>query len=269
MSPRNSTQGLGNVMATAPQLRSSARYSRTSQIKPVLRPPPEFALCDSAVFGYNEVVGVGLVIDNIGWAILHPTDTYLGAIDSCNAGFDQYNPGGLKGPTIQGFGQCLANLTIAPIVNNFTTALSATNVTDSGQAFGQGLAGAALLVFPGAKGALKAPAVGCKVAKGAKAATSAERAVPIGPASANAWATLNRVDAAGSPLPGLKGGSVFNNSDLLLPNTPGITYREWDVNPTIKGAARDEERVVTGIDGSAYWTTDHYKSFVMFRGPTG
>ena len=42
-SPRNSTQGPASVMATAPQLRSSARYSRTRQRKPVLRSPPEFA----------------------------------------------------------------------------------------------------------------------------------------------------------------------------------------------------------------------------------
>ena len=43
MSPRNSTQGPGNVTAAAPPQKSSPSYSRTSQIKPVLRPPPEFA----------------------------------------------------------------------------------------------------------------------------------------------------------------------------------------------------------------------------------
>ena len=56
-SPRNSTQGPASVMVTAPQLRSSARYSRTSQIKPVLRPPPEFVdclKCDAAAGDFFE-----------------------------------------------------------------------------------------------------------------------------------------------------------------------------------------------------------------------
>lgn len=41
-----------------------------------------------------------------------------------------------------------------------------------------------------------------------------------------------------------------------------ITYREWDVNPKIKGVDRGEERLVTGSDGSAYYTADHYQTFI-------
>ena len=35
-----------------------------------------------------------------------------------------------------------------------------------------------------------------------------------------------------------------------------------------KGTRRDAERVVTGSDRSAYYTNDHYESFVMLRGPS-
>jgi guanyl-specific ribonuclease Sa len=48
------------------------------------------------------------------------------------------------------------------------------------------------------------------------------------------------------------------------PNGP-ITYREWDVNPNIKGVDRGKERLVTGSDGSAYSTRDHYDTFVRIR----
>lgn len=51
----------------------------------------------------------------------------------------------------------------------------------------------------------------------------------------------------------------------MLPG--GTTYREWDVNPKVKGQSRDDLRVVTGLDGSAYYTNDHYETFTMMRGP--
>ncbi len=47
-----------------------------------------------------------------------------------------------------------------------------------------------------------------------------------------------------------------------------IAYREWDVNPTTTGA-QGAERLVTGTDGSAYYTDDHYKTFVSMRGAGG
>lgn len=34
--------------------------------------------------------------------------------------------------------------------------------------------------------------------------------------------------------------------------------------PKVKGVPRDASRV-TGSDGSAYYTTDHYDSFITFR----
>lgn len=60
----------------------------------------------------------------------------------------------------------------------------------------------------------------------------------------------------------------FSGPDSRLPETPSVTYREWDVKPYVKGVARGPERIVTGSDGSAYWTGDHYDTFLMFRGPT-
>jgi RHS repeat-associated protein len=93
--------------------------------------------------------------------------------------------------------------------------------------------------------------------------------LPIGPGSEKAWTVLNRIDAKGAPLPGYKGGSVFKNSQGRLPEIDGVTYREWDVNPYVKGVNRGAERLVTGSDGSAYFTGDHYDTFLMFRGPTG
>ncbi len=97
---------------------------------------------------------------------------------------------------------------------------------------------------------------------------TADHVLLIGPGPQKAWSVLNRIDAKGAPLPGYKGGSVLKNSQGRLPETPGVTYREWDVNPYTKGVKRGPERIVTGSDGSAYWTGDHYNTFVMFRGAT-
>jgi len=106
----------------------------------------------------------------------------------------------------------------------------------------------------------------------AEAATGAGR-IPVGPGTEKAWNVLERVNAKGSPLPGYKGGSVFENAEGRLPGVDGagnpISYREWDVNPYTKGVDRGPERVVTGSDGSAYFTGDHYDSFLQFWGPGG
>ncbi len=64
---------------------------------------------------------------------------------------------------------------------------------------------------------------------------------------------------------GYIGGRKFKNLEKLLPkkDTDGnlIFYREWDVNPIIKGKNRGKERLVTGSDGKVYYTNNHYKSF--------
>jgi RHS repeat-associated protein len=103
----------------------------------------------------------------------------------------------------------------------------------------------------------------------ANTARTADHVLPIGPAPNRVWTVLNRVDAKGAPMPGYKGGKVFENSQRRLPQTPGVTYREWDVNPYIKGVNRGMERMVTGSDGSAYFTSEHYATFMLVRGPIG
>lgn len=88
--------------------------------------------------------------------------------------------------------------------------------------------------------------------------------------------TLAHIDAGRWPdaadAPGTRGGQTFRNNERLLPQrtTDGqrITYQEWDVNPKERGRSRDAERIVTGSDGTAWYTDDHYRSFVQIRGPS-
>lgn len=76
---------------------------------------------------------------------------------------------------------------------------------------------------------------------------------------------------AAADAPGTRGGDTFRNAERRLPRTAAdgsaIRYREWDVNPKLPGRNRDAERIVTGDDGSAWYTDDHYRSFVSIRGP--
>lgn len=63
----------------------------------------------------------------------------------------------------------------------------------------------------------------------------------------------------GRPLPGYVGGRDFQNRERRLP--PG-RYREYDVNPKIRGRGRDAERIVIEQrTGKAYYTGDHYRTF--------
>ncbi|MFD7842081.1 ribonuclease domain-containing protein [Nocardia sp. NPDC059764] len=88
-----------------------------------------------------------------------------------------------------------------------------------------------------------------------------------------AYATLVEIDAGRWPdsadSPGTKGGDTWQNRDgsLARKDAAGkaITYQEWDVNPKQRGQTRDAERIITGSDGSAYYTGDHYKTFTRMR----
>jgi ribonuclease T1 len=68
------------------------------------------------------------------------------------------------------------------------------------------------------------------------------------------------------PMPGYVGGRTFKNLEKLLPfytnNGQKIRYQEWDVKPKRKGKNRGAERLVTGSDGTDYYTKNHYRSFV-------
>ncbi len=64
----------------------------------------------------------------------------------------------------------------------------------------------------------------------------------------------------GEPLPGYVGGRTFQNRERVLPRG---YYREYDVHPKMAGKNRGAERIV--IDqrsGKAYYTADHYRSFI-------
>ena len=64
----------------------------------------------------------------------------------------------------------------------------------------------------------------------------------------------------GKPLPGYVGGRTFQNRERVLPRG---RYREYDVHPKVAGKNRGAERIV--IDqrsGKAYYTADHYRSFI-------
>jgi guanyl-specific ribonuclease Sa len=80
--------------------------------------------------------------------------------------------------------------------------------------------------------------------------------------------TLRTIRETGAAPEGFRGGKSYANDgrggSQVLPNTDRsgkpITYREWDVNPSQRDVNRGAERIVTGSDGSAYYTTDHYKN---------
>jgi guanyl-specific ribonuclease Sa len=97
------------------------------------------------------------------------------------------------------------------------------------------------------------------------------------PVPQNVQDTLNQIDAGKWPgsanAPGTKGGANFRNvtpdGQHPLPTTDAsgrpITYQEWDVNPRVASQDRDAERIITGSDGSAWYTTDHYHTFHRIR----
>ena len=65
---------------------------------------------------------------------------------------------------------------------------------------------------------------------------------------------------------GFVGGREFQNREKRLPQKAPdgkkIRYSEWDVRPKVQGKNRGAERLVTGSDQSAYYTKDHYKTFL-------
>jgi ribonuclease T1 len=110
--------------------------------------------------------------------------------------------------------------------------------------------------------------------------SSAPSVLPVGPALHDATPPLDRqlhrvtkdppqkakdlLEAIqqheGKALPGYIGGGAFQNRERRLP--PGH-YREYDVNPKIRGRSRDAERIVIEQDtGRAYYTGNHYRTFM-------
>ena len=86
--------------------------------------------------------------------------------------------------------------------------------------------------------------------------SAAARIIPL--AARNTLKALE--ERHGDPLPGYVGGRPFLNRERILPRG---RYREYDVHPKVPGQNRGGERIV--IDqgtGKAYYTADHYRSFI-------
>jgi ribonuclease T1 len=90
-------------------------------------------------------------------------------------------------------------------------------------------------------------------------AGTADRSEPV--AMQRARAVLAEIEArSGAPPAGYVGGRPFENREGRL---PAGRYREYDVHPRTRGQDRGPERlVVDQTTGRAYYTGDHYRTFV-------
>lgn len=61
------------------------------------------------------------------------------------------------------------------------------------------------------------------------------------------------------------GGSHFGNYEGILPEAPGRTYTECDID-TLGASNRGTKRIVFSNDGLIYYTEDHYKTFELLYG---
>jgi ribonuclease T1 len=66
--------------------------------------------------------------------------------------------------------------------------------------------------------------------------------------------------AAGGPFPYSKDGVTFQNREGILPKQRSGFYQEYTVE-TPGSDDRGARRIVTGKDGSRFYTDDHYDSF--------
>ena len=68
---------------------------------------------------------------------------------------------------------------------------------------------------------------------------------------------------------GFVGGRKFGNFEKRLPlkdqNLKPMRYREWDVNQKKKGRNRGAERLITSENSRAWYTRDHYETFVEIK----
>ena len=80
---------------------------------------------------------------------------------------------------------------------------------------------------------------------------------------------LEYIKKNGVAMEGYVGGRNFQNRErhLDIKDALGkkIKYQEWDVNPKKQGKNRGTERIITGSDGSAWYTNDHYQTFVEIK----
>jgi ribonuclease T1 len=95
--------------------------------------------------------------------------------------------------------------------------------------------------------------------------SSSSPIVSDGKAPAHALETLEYVLEHNKAPEGYIGGRTFQNREGILPRGSSLRYQEWDVHPKSHGENRGGERLLTCSDGSAYYTGDHYRSFVKLK----
>lgn len=76
--------------------------------------------------------------------------------------------------------------------------------------------------------------------------------------------TLDRI-ARGEKYPHRNDGSVFGNREGLLPKKPKDWYREYVV-PTPGERGPGPQRIILGREGEAFYTPDHYGTFIPLNG---
>jgi ribonuclease T1 len=86
---------------------------------------------------------------------------------------------------------------------------------------------------------------------------------------AKVFKVLSYVKTHGEAMPGYVGGRTFQNRERRLPRSSSsgekIRYQEWDVNPKRSGQNRGAERLITASDQHAYFTDDHYSTFIQIE----
>jgi ribonuclease T1 len=110
----------------------------------------------------------------------------------------------------------------------------------------------------------RGPAAGEAPGSAPRTTTATTQAVPGSVARAaleRARDMLAAIEArGGEPLAGYVGGREFHNREQRL---PAGRYREYDVQRRVPGQARGPERlVINQTTGRAYYTGDHYRTFV-------
>lgn len=84
-----------------------------------------------------------------------------------------------------------------------------------------------------------------------------------------AYETLSYILEHNEPPKGYVGGRRFGNYEKRLPlkamDGGRISYREWDIYPKKAGQNRGPERIVTSSDHRAWYTPDHYDSFILMK----
>ena len=87
--------------------------------------------------------------------------------------------------------------------------------------------------------------------------------VDVGALPPEARTTLRLIDAGG-PFPYPRDGIHFGNYERRLPLRANGYYHEYTV-PTPGQLGRGARRIIAGQGGERYYTSDHYRSFLLIR----